>query len=377
MKQTRRFALVLLPVVICACTSPKAKKKSSSIFSSSETSEQHDTSSFTSNTTSPSQDSSSVPTPGTSITSNTHAPTTAGTSVTSSSKPTTSSSSTTSTEPPVPSQIIDYVAFTISDLEVKSTKYEYVALNFAFADGIDPEQLDHDTLLEYESGTFATNDASIATVSEYGKVTGVNPGKTTITYTTKYNAKVATLNVYVYDDSTIVVRKWTKMGPTDTIQAGDQIIIGCPQEGKAASMDDAGHNRLDVVDVTYNTDQSEMTSTTGAGKFVVGNDYKGRGGFTLEIPERDDGRTYLCATNIQNIEFQKTAKTTQALWEIFYYNEDGFDDWIICSHVDNIDGAMMYNVTSPQFNLYQSNEIEHAMYYISVYKLVTSFQFVY
>ena len=346
MKAFRRFALAVLPVVVCACTSPKAKKKSTSIFSSSESKETSQTSDI----------SHTSQTSNTSNTSHTSAVSSSGVA-------------------PVPSAIIDNVSFTVKDVEVKTNKYQYVTLDYIFADGIDEEKLDEDTLLEYKSGTFASQNSSIATVSQVGKVTGVTKGQTTITFTTKYDSKVAILNVYVYDDSTVIVRKWVKMGPSDTIASGDQIIIGCPQENKAASMNDAEHNHLDVVDVTYNADQSEITETNDAGKFIVGDDYKGRGGLTLEIPERSDGRVYLCATNVRNIEFMKTAKTTQALWEIFYHNEDGFDDWIICSHVDSIDGAMMYNVTNPQFNIYQSSEIEHAMYYIAIYKLHTSFQF--
>ena len=212
---------------------------------------------------------------------------------------------------------------------------------------------------------WSSSDSSIASVDQYGRVTAKAVGSAVITCTTVEGSKKAFATIYTYDDDHPITKKWMKITSDDDLTLGGQYIFACPQEGVAAGTDDTGMY-LHSESVNYSTDKNEILSVGLAARFILGNDDK-REGYTLEVPEREDG-TYLGATNTKKVSFFTKVNTIQVLWGIYYDTEQSC--WDI-RPTSNVDGWFMYDKNKDGFSIYQSNEIDHAMYVVSLYKLVS------
>lgn len=337
MKKTIALSLLASTLLIGGCK-PSSKKKTTSSSTESVTSKE-----------SP----SSQPT---SIISSGIAPTSAATST--SSIPT--SSSTSSVTPT--SEIFEGVFIRMASIEAKvGVRTQTPLVDVYYTEGHSSEEFDNPL-------TWDTDNHSIATSDQYGRVTASSKGIVTLTCTSVVDNKSASVKVYCYNSETDFEKSWKRMEPSDTLTPGDQLIIACPQENKAAT-DDCSGMKLHSCDVTFNTDKSVMTNPNDAAQFVLGTDYKGRDGYNLEVPEREDG-TYLACTNEKKVSFFDTPKATSNLWEIEYNNEQSC--WDMRS-ATTIDGWMMYNKNIEQFAPYQSNETEF-MIVITLYRLTRTFK---
>ncbi len=227
-------------------------------------------------------------------------------------------------------------------LDLVKNKYEYLSIVF------DP---DGDTLdSSYKEGAWSSSDESIATVSQYGKVTGIKSGQAVITFTTTKEVHYASCTVYVYDSASEIVREYQKVTDADSIQNGDIIVFGCPELGVAASINQYSGYIL-PASATFSGDK--MTNwDADVAEFFVG---EGKNdGLTLENQENmylngktndfKNGLTYLKNTKGQvNWIFEIPGGYT----DIYCVNNDIAED--LC---------LMFNKISDsdiRFNLYNSN----------------------
>ena len=211
-------------------------------------------------------------------------------------------------------------------------------------------------------------DETIATVDDVtGKVKGVSKGITRLFFSIEGCDYKCSIPVYVINSQSDIVKTWKKMGSTDHIEEKDTIIIACPEKGKAATDDAAGH-KLHSTSVTFSSDNETITDPGLAAKFYVYSDYKGRDGYTFEIPEREDG-AFLACTNTSNVSFFDTNKSSQTVWSVNYDSSNGV--WDMRPGGTVVDGWMMYNSDIDQFATYQSNPTQY-MFVVSLYKLVYS-----
>jgi len=242
------------------------------------------------------------------------------------------------------------------NIQVKVGKTFSATAYIHYADGYDNENTD----AKYE---WTIGDTNIATVSKYGVITGVSKGRTTLTLRIDICNTSSTIPVLVYQDESDIQKSWKRMGAGDEINEKDTLIIACPQEGKAANDVDTGH-KLGSVNVTFNSDKSEITNVGSAAQFYVYSDPKGRGGYTFELPEREGGK-FLGATNTANVSFFDTPKSDQTVWDVEFDTSQGVWDMRPST---NVDGWMMYNKDLQQFANYQSNETQF-MFVITLYRL--------
>ncbi len=210
---------------------------------------------------------------------------------------------------------------------------------------------------------WSVGDPTIASVDQYGRVKGLKKGQTTLTLEIDICKTKSSIPVYVYENESDFVASWKRLGSSDEIGEKDTLIIACPQEGKAATDDSTGH-KLGSCNVTFNADKSEITNVGDAAQFYVYSDYKGRGGYTFEIPGRADG-SFLAATNTANVSFFDTPKSNQTVWDVEFDNSQGVWDMRPST---NVDGWMMYNKDLQKFANYQSNETDF-MFVMTLYRL--------
>ena len=274
---------------------------------------------------------------------------------------TSSTTSGTSVTPPPSEEMIEGVFFEEASIEVKvGSKSKTPLVEVFYAEGHSIDDFDNPL-------TWDTSDHNIAEADEYGRVTGKAKGRCILTCTTVVDNHSASVEVLVYNNESDFKKEWKRMEPTVTLKPGDELIIACPSKSKAANEDDKEH-KLHSADIVLNDDESVITDVGSAAQFVLGTDIKGRDGYNLEIPEREDGK-YLACTNEKNISFFDTPKSSQNLWEIYYNNEQNC--WDMRSAL-TIDGWMMYNVDKDWFAPYQSNETDH-MIVITLYRLTKTF----
>lgn len=228
MKKTIVLSLLASTLLIGGCK-PSSKKKVASSATESVTSKENPSSQITS------------------IISSGAAPTSTVTST--SSKPT--SSKTSSVTPT--SEIIEGVFIRMASIEAKvGVRTQTPLVDVYYTEGHSSEEFENPL-------TWDTSDHSIATSDQYGRVTATNKGIITLTCTSVVDNKSASVKVYCYNSESDFEKSWKRMEPSDTLIPGDQLIIACPQENKAAT-DDCSGMKLHSCDVTFNTDKSVMTS---------------------------------------------------------------------------------------------------------------------
>ena len=270
-----------------------------------------------------------------------------------------SEASLTSTSEYIDTSKIDSISLSEHNIEIKVGKRSNTPIvNFTYNV---PES---EITIDDKQVSWEIKDKSIASVDEYGRVTGIAYGKTLLTCTSLEGNRKAYATIYVYDDSHPISKKWKKITNTNDLEIGSELIIADPQTNKAATEDDTGMY-LHSCNVSFNSSGTELINFEGAAQFVLGDDYRGRNGYTLEAFDRDDG-SYLATTHTEKISFYDTPKVSAVLWDIFYDLTENC--WDIRSATD-VDGWLMYNVLADRFTTYTSNEQTGKMHVVSLYKL--------
>ena len=270
-----------------------------------------------------------------------------------------SEASLTSTSEYIDTSKIDSISLSEHNIEIKVGKRSNTPIvNFTYNV---PES---EITIDDKQVSWEIKDKSIASVDEYGRVTGIAYGKTLLTCTSLEGNRKAYATIYVYDDSHPISKKWKKITNTNDLEIGSELIIADPQTNKAATEDDTGMY-LHSCNVSFNSSGTELINFEGAAQFVLGDDYRGRNGYTLEAFDRDDG-SYLATTHTEKISFYDTPKVNAVLWDIFYDLTENC--WDIRS-ATNVDGWLMYNVLADRFTTYTSNEQTGKMHVVSLYKL--------
>lgn len=244
---------------------------------------------------------------------------------------------------------IEYITMNQKEVEILIGKAPYsLTITFHFKDGVDEDSVNKDVI-------WTSSDTSIATVSQYGQVSGVSKGQTLITCTTVEGSRRASCVVYVIESEALVVKEWQKVTAVSQLKAGDLIIMGCPEMNVAATSESVGMY-LHPTNVTYLSSGDKITSVGVAEQFMLDGDASN--GFMFES---EDGK-YLCTTHTGKVTF--IYKTGNNKWDIDY--DQGVCDM---QSTSSISGWFMYNSSQQKFTTYESNP-QVDMFVITLYKQV-------
>lgn len=234
-----------------------------------------------------------------------------------------------------------HITLNKAELDLVTGKYEYLTVNFPEGYSYDPE-----------GGRWESSDPTIATVSQYGKVTGVASGVAKISYIDSNNRRSSFCKAYIHTSSETIEKKWLKVEDVDTIAAGDIIAFGCPSFGVTASINKKSGYLLPSSS-SFSSNGKEMTSLgADTAEFYVGEGKEGS--FTLE---NQDG-------------YYLAGKSTTAGTGLSFVKSKGQIDWIFerpegfdndyCVNYDIADDYWLMfnkiNASDIRFNLYDSNE---------------------
>ena len=135
-----------------------------------------------------------------------------------------------------------------TEVELKVGKFIYLVVNFPSGYQYNPE-----------GGTWSSSDSNVATVNQYGKVTGVSKGEAYIQYTDSNKVKSGKCLVYVYENEQSITREWLRVTDVNSIKNGDQLIFACPEFKVAASLN-RKDGYLKPSTVTFSSDNNKLTS---------------------------------------------------------------------------------------------------------------------
>lgn len=234
--------------------------------------------------------------------------------------------------------LIDHITLNKNELYLKAGKYEYLTVNFF------PEIED----VDLKQGVWASDNEDIATVSQYGKVTGVSKGDAYISFTTNEGHRRARCHVFVVNSESDITKEWQKVNDMDSIKAGDTLIFGSPEFGVVASLDRVS-GYLKTVNASFSSNGEELLSfDSGTGSYYVG---PGEGeSLTLENQEGN----YLAGKN------------TDRGPGLLFVHDKGQKNWIF-EHVDetSLDYCVNYDIDEDywlMFNKINSGDIRFNLY---------------
>lgn len=310
-----------------------------------------ETSSTSEQTSTPTLEPTSVPTSEpTSVP--TSEPTSVPTSVPSTSEPTSMTSDTSTSEEPDTSRI-DYITLDKKELEL-TVGQRASSLIVTFYTKIPDDDYNNEVI-------FTSEDETIATIDQYGRVTGQKIGKTIVKCTTVEGQRHASCVVYVVSSHDAVTKKWLKVTHQSELSAGDILVMGCPEENVVATSENTGMY-LHPVSSTFSASGDEITSLPSeATQFMLDGELDN---WTLE---NEEGK-YLATTHTGKVTF--IYKTGNVHWYIDYDNE-----WNCCDmrSTSTIDGWFMYNAKNPRFTTYESST-QIDMFVITLYKLTRIYE---
>ena len=228
------------------------------------------------------------------------------------------------------------------------SKKLYLTVNFVTKDGVE---------LDLDKGekdvTWSSSHSDIASVDQYGRVTGIKEGVTSIICVTALDNKKATFTVYVYNSEASKHKEWQKIDGED-IDVGDIIVLACPEEGVSATNEITGRY-LHEVETTFSSDYKVITSLpSDTCQFVVG---EGKYGYTLE---NEEGQ-YLAVTNEKKVTFVNSKGNID--WMFTDYQQG-----ICMESTSTIEGWMMYNAPAHKFSVYNDDPSDK-MFFVSIYRL--------
>lgn len=349
MKKTPLLITVIVPFLLsgCALLSPDwinnlfpDKGTSDSSSSDSESQSSQSSSSTTNSTSGTASDSSSSSSTSSSSSS------TSGTTSSSSTSSSSSSSTSEGDEEEIDDSKVESIKLDKNELEVKvGNRSSSLIVTFT------PDDLD----LEYKEVSWSSLDESIATVDEYGRVTGVSKGQTVVTCTSLEGSRKARCTVYVVDSTSVITKKWLRVSDPSEFKPGDIVAIACPESGVSASAEHTGMY-LHPVESTFSSDGNEITSLNSLSDTYMLD--KDEDGWTLEGEEGN----YLATTHTGKVTY--IYKTGNVHWDMEAV--PGFA-CIDLRSSSNIDGWFMYNAKAEKFTTYTSNA-QIDMFVISLYR---------
>ena len=250
--------------------------------------------------------------------------------------------------PPEDCPIIS-ISLNVRELDVvKGERSSSITVNYNL---VDPS----DTSVNKDVVWTSSNE-NIATIDQYGRVTGVNLGQTVITATTVLGYRKASCAIYVVSSSGAYTIEYQKVTSEESLAPGDILIMGCYQEGKVATKENTGMY-LHSVSSIFNGDGSKITNLSSqAEKFILDGSSEN---WTLE---NEDGY-YLATTNTSKVTF--IYKTGNIHWDIYYR-----DGYCLMESTSNVAGLFMYNVQADRFTTYDVDSETTNLYAINLYKEV-------
>ena len=270
-------------------------------------------------------------------------------------------------DPVNPEQEDDYVddyrvkSISIGDSSIKLelNKYKYLFINYNAT-------VDVDSLTDEEKEiTWTSLDTSIASVNQYGKVTGLKDGYTYITATTKRGNRHARCLVMVGNAN--VSYQYTLVDDLSTLHNKDTVVIACPEENKVATEYSQG-SYLHATSSTFSKDKKTIESLgAGAAEFYLGESEKG---WTLELGEQGV-EVYFAGFNTTRVGFVNNKGNID--WRFSFYNGNLYTETY-----NDVVGWIMFNRDLDShnggFTLYDFDEEVEAkpvsLVYPSIYKLV-------
>lgn len=208
---------------------------------------------------------------------------------------------------------------------------------------------------DYHDVSWSSSDETIATVDAYGRVSGIEVGSCLVTATSLFGGAKASCKVYVLESAASYKTEYLEVDDLSTLAPGDILIIGCPEEGKAAGHENTGMY-LHPVDASYSG--NKLTSYAGAAEFMLDGE---RNHWTFEYlsddPKEED---YLGCTNEKKVTFFN--KKGNIYWGLSF--DEGH---LYMESTSNVPGWMMYNAKDGKFTLYESNP-QVDMFTISLYR---------
>ncbi len=254
-----------------------------------------------------------------------------------------SSESSSSSE--APSGPVTGLSFNAQEYDVKIGKKLYLTVDFTPTDlPIDDKEVE-----------WSSSDASVASVDQYGRVTGIKEGHTLITCRSLRGDAEARCTVYVVNGDASYKKQWLKVDDPAALVPGDLLTIACPEENKVATLENVGMY-LHPTAATFSSDKGEITSLpSDAGTYILDGSHNN---WTLESQEG----MYLATTNEKKVTFVKNKGNIH--WA--FTKEEGY---LYMESTSNVRGWMMYNAKSSMFATYESN-VQVDMFTISLYKQV-------
>lgn len=223
------------------------------------------------------------------------------------------------------------------------------------SDSITVNYTPEDLELEYKEVIWESLDENIATVDQYGRVTGVKKGKTVVVCTTIEGARKDRCIIYVVDSDSVITKKWYRVSDPNELNPGDIVVIGSPEGGVTATAEHTGMYLHSAVS-TFSSSGDEITSLNPASDtYMLNHDEEG---WTLE---GEEGK-YLATTHTGKVTY--IYKTGNIHWDIL--KVDGFK-CIEISSTSTIEGWFMYNQKADKFTTYTSNA-QIDMFVISLYR---------
>ena len=237
------------------------------------------------------------------------------------------------------------LSFGAQEYDVKIGKKLYLTVDFTPADlSIDDKEVE-----------WSSSDASVASIDQYGRVTGVKEGHVLITCRSLHGDAEARCTVYVVNGDASYKKQWLKVDDPTALMPGDLLTIACPEQGKVATLENVGMY-LHPTAATFSSDKGEITSLPSeAGTYILDGSHNN---WTLESQEG----MYLATTNEKKVTFVKNKGNIH--WALT--KEEGY---LYMESTSNVRGWMMYNAKSSRFATYESN-VQVDMFTISLYKQV-------
>ena len=200
----------------------------------------------------------------------------------------------------------------------------------------------------------------IATIDQYGRVTGVKAGRTVATCTTVLDNRHASCSVRVVNSLSDIQRRYNKVTDYTSLTSGDLVVIAHADSNKTAGNDSSGMT-LNSIDTTFSNDKSYISNLgAGTATFLLEEkaieEYPDTRFFSLE----NEYGQYLAAKNEKKVTFVNNKGNIY-----FAFTED---DGLYMESSSNVPGWMMYNQKYDWFTLYESNP-QVDLFLIDLYRL--------